>query len=203
MCSHARGGRRPLLNYCARESVDGLIGTRRCAELRSQKYLARTSMRRQTHPVPQPTSEGPFSPKRIAITLSAIAVAWLVFAFTGIPAWVLGAIAILGALVIGYIALYVALPSIHIERAMLVWQRRDAATKKIPVSDIVSIEGPRFAAPEARQLRVRGRGGVEIVIDHDVLDPRQVAIVLARLREMRPDLVVPDLLAAPAPRSEI
>lgn len=131
--------------------------------------------------------------------LSAIAIGWFVTEWIEIPIWVYATISIVGAIVIAWVALYVALPSVHFENEHLVWKRRDAPTIKIPVTDIVSIDDRRLLAPNAPQLRLRGRGGVEIIMDRDALDPRQIAIVLARLREMRPDLSVPDLLTdAPA-----
>lgn len=135
-----------------------------------------------------------FSPKWIAIVLSAIAIGWFVTERIEIPIWVYATISIVGAIVIAWVALYVALPSVHFENEHLVWKRREARTIKIPVADIVSIDDRRLFAPNAPQLRLRGRGGVEIIIDRDALDARQIAIVLAKLRELRPDLVVPDLL---------
>lgn len=139
-------------------------------------------------------NESRFSPKRIAIVVSAIAIGWFVTEWIEIPIWVYATISIVGTILIAWVALYVALPSVHFENEHLVWKRREARTIKIPVKDIVSIDDRRLLGSNAPQLRLRGRGGVEIIMDRDALDPRQIAGVLAKLRELRPDLVVPDLL---------
>jgi hypothetical protein len=144
----------------------------------------------------KPSSDGRFTLKRLAIVLATLAVTWWFFEVVEVPTWaLLTVIAVGGVAILGVALLLATSQDLHLEDQVLVWTRPGAAKIKLAVADLVSIEDRRLATPKAPQLRIRGRGGVEIIVDSTALDRRQIAIVLARLREMRPDLTVPDLLS--------
>jgi len=146
--------------------------------------------------MPELPSDSRFDLKRIAIVVVTLALTWLVLEVVDVPMWALATFVVVGGVAILGVALLLATSQdLHLEDQVLVWTRPGAAKIKLPVAGLVSIEDRRLATPKAPQLRIRGRGGVEIIVDSTALDRRQIAIVLARLREMRPDLTVPDLLS--------